>query len=45
MIASDGDEAKLGTINSSEDYFYNWKDIYPEKYQDYTPPLGKERQQ
>lgn len=45
LIASDGDEAKLGTITSSEDYFYNWKDIYPEKYRDYTPPLGKERQQ
>lgn len=45
MIASNGDEATLGTITSSEDYFYSWKDIYPEKYRDYTPPLGKERQQ
>lgn len=45
VIASHGDEAKFGTITSTEGFFFAWKDIYPEKYQEYTPPLGKERQQ
>jgi type I restriction enzyme R subunit len=44
-IVSTGYEAKYGTITSTEQYFFHWKDIYPDKYKDYTPPLGKERAQ
>ena len=45
MIATIGDDARFGTISSNSDYYYNWKTIYPTRYQDYTPPLGKERSQ
>lgn len=46
MIATHGKEAKYGTITSSSDqYFYSWKSIYPEKYQDFNAPLGKIREQ
>jgi len=45
MIATIGDDARFGTITSTSDYYYNWKTIYPPAYQDYTPPLGKERSQ
>jgi type I restriction enzyme R subunit len=44
-IITTGEEAKLGTITSSEEHYYFWKDIYPEQYKEYTPPLGKERAQ
>ncbi|MCK4624776.1 MAG: type I restriction endonuclease subunit R [Phycisphaerae bacterium] len=45
VIATCGDEATFGTITSTEEHFHAWKDIYPIKYREYTPPLGKERQQ
>ena len=45
VIATHGDEAKFGTITATEEFFFAWKDIYPEQYREYTPPLGKERQQ
>ena len=46
MIASDGDNARVGSITSNSDqYFYSWRTIYPEKYNDYNPPLLKEREQ
>lgn len=45
VVATTGDDARFGSISSTEDYFYNWKTIYPEKYQKYTPPLGIERSQ
>lgn len=45
MISTYGDEARIGTISSSYDHFLTWKSIYPKKYQDYIPPLGKERSQ
>lgn len=45
LIATDGDECKIGTITATEEYFYGWRDIFPEKYQKYTPPLRKEREQ
>ena len=32
-------------IFDEEEYFYPWRDIWPEKNREYTPPLGKERQQ
>ena len=45
LIVTHGDEAKFGTITSQDNHFFAWKSIYPKKYQEYTPPLGKERQQ
>lgn len=45
VVATYGDEAKFGTISSSDEYYFAWKDIYPERFRNYTPPLGKERQQ
>ena len=32
----------FGTITATdEEFFYPWKDIYPEKYRQFTPPLGQ----
>lgn len=46
MIATDGENARIGSITSTSDqYFYSWRTIYPEKYKNFTPPLGKEREQ
>lgn len=44
-IITTGEEAKLGTISSSQKHFAFWKDIYPEEYQEFAPPLGKVRPQ
>lgn len=40
MISTTGEQACFGTITSTEDYFFEWKSIYPEKYQTFDPPLG-----
>lgn len=46
MIRTDGDVCQFGTVTStSEEFFYPWRSIYPEKYEKYDPPLEKERQQ
>ena len=46
MIATTGEEAEFGTISAlDEKYYYAWKSIFPEKYAEYSPPIGKERQQ
>lgn len=45
LIATCGEEAKFGTITSTEEYFFAWKDITHENHRHYEPPLGKERQQ
>ncbi|WP_432737405.1 type I restriction endonuclease subunit R [Maridesulfovibrio sp. FT414] len=45
LIATCGDEAEFGSITANEDYFFAWKDIYPVKYKEYAPPLGRERAQ
>ena len=46
MIRTDGENAEFGSITATdEEFFYPWRDIYPEKYRTYTPPLGKERAQ
>ena len=46
LIRTSGEQAEFGTITSTdEEFFYPWRDIYPEKYRQYTPPLGKERPQ
>ena len=41
LIATHGDEAKFGTITATEEFYFAWKDIYPEQYREYTSPLGK----
>lgn len=46
IIRTDGDHCQFGTITStSEEFFYPWRSIFPKKYSEYDPPLGKERQQ
>jgi type I restriction enzyme R subunit len=46
LIRTNGDQAEFGTITSTdEEFYYPWRDIYPERYCDYAPPLGHERQQ
>ncbi|OUS09084.1 deoxyribonuclease HsdR [Gammaproteobacteria bacterium 42_54_T18] len=30
MVATYGDDCKFGTITSSEEYYFNWKTIYPD---------------
>jgi len=46
VIRTDGDRCEFGTITATdEEYIYPWRDIYPEEYKQYEPPLGKERGQ
>lgn len=46
LIRTSGEQADIGTITSTdEEFFFPWKDIYPEKYRTFTPPLGKVRPQ
>ncbi len=46
VIRTDGDHAEFGSISATEEeYFYPWRDIHPEKYRQYTPPLRTERPQ
>ncbi len=46
LIRTSGEHAEFGTITATqEEYFFPWKDIWPETYKNYDPPLGKERQQ
>ncbi len=46
LIRTSGDTADFGSITATnEEFFSPWKDIHPEKYRDYKPPLGHIRQQ
>src|SRR5271157_4932937 len=46
LIRTSGDRADFGSITATdEEFFYPWKDIFPEKYRQFTPPLGHVRQQ
>ncbi len=45
VISTCGEKAAYGSITSGYEHFYPWKDIWPEKFRDYTPPLGIEREQ
>ena len=46
LIRTCGDRADFGTITATdEEFFFPWKDIYPEKYRQFTPPLGHVRPQ
>jgi type I restriction enzyme R subunit len=45
LIRTSGEYAEFGTITATqEEYFFSWKDIWPESYKNYDPPLGKEHQ-
>ena len=45
MIGTYGDDAKFGTITSSEEYYFNWKTIYPDDKPYVDPTTGKHRKQ
>lgn len=45
LIRTCGEKAEFGTITSGHEHFFAWKDIWPEQYRAYTPPLGVEREQ
>lgn len=45
MITTCGEKAAYGSITSGYEHFYPWKDIWPEKFATYAPPLGAEREQ
>ena len=46
LIRTCGDHADFGAITATdEEFFYPWKDIYPEKYRQFTSPFGEPRQQ
>lgn len=45
MVGTYGDNAKFGTITSSEEYYFNWKTIYPDDTPYIDPTTGKHRKQ
>ncbi len=45
MVGTYGDDAKFGTITSSEEYYFNWKTIYPDETEYVDPTTGKHRPQ
>jgi len=45
MIGMYGDDAKFGTITSTEEYYFNWKTIYPDDTPYVDPTSGKHRKQ
>lgn len=45
MIATHGDNCKFGTITSNEQYYFNWKTIYPSDTPYVDPTTGKHRSQ
>lgn len=45
MITTCGEKAAYGSITSGYEHFHPWKDIWPEKFAHYSPPLGVEREQ
>ena len=45
MVGTYGDDAKFGTITSSEEYYFNWKTIYPDETEYVDPTTAKHRPQ
>lgn len=45
LIRTCGEKAEFGTITSGAEHFNAWNDIWPERYRNYQPPLGEEREQ
>ena len=44
-IITHGTEARFGTISADFDYYYNWKDIFPETYKIINPEQYSEEEQ
>lgn len=45
VITTCGEKAAYGSVTSDYEHFFPWKDIWPEKFAKYAPPLGVEREQ
>ncbi|EOX3389934.1 type I restriction endonuclease subunit R [Vibrio cholerae] len=45
MISTYGDDCKVGTITSNEDYYFNWKTIHPDTEPYIVPEIGTHRSQ
>ncbi|MCW7553971.1 type I restriction endonuclease [Endozoicomonas gorgoniicola] len=45
MISTYGDDCKFGTITSSEEYYFNWKTIYPDHEPYHAPEVMLHRSQ
>ncbi|GAA0287188.1 HsdR family type I site-specific deoxyribonuclease [Psychrosphaera haliotis] len=45
MVGTYGDNAKFGTVTSTEEYYFNWKTIYPDDTPYVDPTTGKHRKQ
>ena len=45
MVGTYGDNAKFGTITSSEEYYFNWKTIYPAETEYVDPTTARHRPQ
>ncbi len=45
MISTHGDDCKVGTITSNEDYYFNWKTIYQDTKPYIAPEIGIHRSQ
>ncbi|MCG7543540.1 HsdR family type I site-specific deoxyribonuclease [Pseudoalteromonas sp. MM17-2] len=45
MVGTYGDNAKFGTVTSTEEYYFNWKTIYPDDTPYVDPATGKHRKQ
>lgn len=45
MISTHGDDCKVGTITSNEDYYFNWKTIYKDTKPYIDPKVGIHRSQ
>lgn len=44
-IVTHGTEARFGTISADFDYYYNWKDIFPETYKVINPEQYSDEEQ
>lgn len=44
-IITHGKEARVGSITADFDYYYNWKDIFPEEYKDFAIDTANESTQ
>jgi len=45
MVSTYGDDCKVGTITSNEDYYFNWKTIDPDTEPYVAPEIGTHRSQ
>lgn len=45
VVRTCGEAAEFGTISSATEHFYAWRNIWPETYAKFDPPLGEVRQQ